>query len=159
MLAIMFWGDDEEKKKARIEGNLRHKREGRGGARPKPPSPPAAVSTGDSAAREELARQTAVISEKQEELKHLMVQQNKVLQLILEKQDKPVYEVFNPPSTEQLSKREPDLGLPTLQELDVKVISTEGIEIQGEVGEEKKEGQSIRSSAARLREIKQRGKR
>jgi hypothetical protein len=155
MLAVMFWGDDEQQKKTRVEQTLRKKREERGTGRLKPPALPDNTSREDPGTAEELFRQTELINEQQSEirdLKHLLIQHGKVLEKILEKQDGPQYEILNQPTAKEL--RESGGDLPSLQELNVNVINTEGIETRGEVGENRKEGTSIKDRVSRLRALK-----
>jgi hypothetical protein len=154
MLAVMFWGDDEQKQKTRVEEKLRKKKEERRGERAKQSTPTHKPS--DSGNAEELAHQTELINAQQNELvalKHLLVQHGKVLQQILEKQETPTVVGYV-----EREIREGGDDLLSLQEINVDVIHTEGIETTGTAGEEMKEGQSIKDRASRLRALIQRGK-
>lgn len=155
----MFWGDDEQQKKTRVEKQLRKKKEERSGERLKPAPLPDNASVGEPVTSEELSRQTELINEQQAEirdLKHLLIQHGRVLERILEKQDQPQYESINRPTVKNM--REEEEGLPSLQEVNVNVIHTDGIETTGKAGEEITEGQSIKDRASKLRALKQRGK-
>jgi hypothetical protein len=156
MLAVMFWGDDEQKQKTRVEEKLRKKKEERRGERAKQPVPTHEPS--DSGNAEELAHQTELIGAQQRELvdlKHLLVQQGKVLQQILEKKETHTVESIRYVEKET---REGGDDLPSLQEINVDVIHTEGIETTGEAGEEATEGKSVKDRASKLRALIQRGK-
>ena len=156
MLPVMYWGDDEEQRKKRLEKKLSEKKAKRKGEVPPPPVAPPPPPLPDNAEIEGdlLAEQNA---EDIRDLKHLMVQQNKMIKELLDKSGEPRYEIIKP-SAEEVRKREVDPSLPTLGELDVKVIKTDGFETQGEAGQTK-EGESVKDRAAKLRALKQkRGK-
>ena len=156
----MYWGDSEEEKKKRLEEKLRQKKAKRMGEVPPPPGPIPPPLPDNAEIIEDDATHDMLSSQQEEirDLKHLIVQQNKVLQKILEKQDSPRYEIIHKPTAEEIRRRETDPSLPTLDELDVKVIKTDGFETQGEAGQTK-EGESVKDRAAKLRAIKQkRGK-
>ena len=157
MLAVMFWGDDEQKQKTRVEEKLRKKKEARRGEKSRQPAP--THETSDSGNAEELAHQTELINAQQGELlslKHLLLQQGKVLQQILKKQGTPSERVIQYVEKETKGGGEEDL--PSLQEINVDVIHTEGIETTGEAGEEATKGQSVKDRASKLRALIQRGK-
>ena len=109
MLAAMYWGDDEEKRKKRLEQKLSDKKAKRAGEVPPPPVPPPpppeeekviVQTVGDLETQELLTKQQEEIKD----LKHLAVQQSKMLKMILEKQDKPTFEVISKPSAEEVRK-------------------------------------------------------
>lgn len=156
MLPIMYWGDDEEQKKKRVAEDLRRKKAKRKGELVE-----ANIVTDEGSSSEEVAKQQVLLAEQGHEiseLKHLLIKQSKQLEKILEQQSAPRYEVIHKPSAEEVRLKEPDPSLPTLGELDVKVIKTDNIEAQGEAGEVTKQGQSVKDRVAKLRELKKRGK-
>lgn len=147
----MYWGDDEERRKQRIGEQLRKKKAQRRGE-------PVSITDGaeiieeeDPSIKEEQYRQSLEL----ESLRHLLVQQTKMLQQIMDKQETNKVVVVSP-ELQQVEKKikERDHYLPTLGEIDVKVIKTEGIETQGEAGEVVKEGQSIKDRVAKLKALK-----
>lgn len=160
MLA-MYWGDDEQKRKHRLEESLRLKKEGRRGElkREKENSMEDATISHDLLSKEDIDKQTELINNQQSEirdLKHLMVQQNKVLEKILENQSKKYEVVYQSAPVQTVPERKPDVFvMPTLGEIDIKVINTEGIESEGEVGDTRTRGDSVKDRVARLKKLKQ----
>lgn len=146
----MYWGDNEEDKKKRLEEKLRRKKAKKKGE-PLPLQPSSddlEVIKEDDTTQDLLEQHQIEIRD----LKHLLLQQNKMLQKIIEKQDTQ-YEVVYKPSVVD-SKNEKTFIMPTLGEVDVKVIKTDDIESQGEIGESRKEGESVKGRAAKLKALK-----
>lgn len=160
MLLAMYWGDSEEEKKKRLEEKLRQKKAKKMGEIPPPPGPVPPPLPDNAEIIEDDGSQSLLDEHSGEirDLKHLIIQQSKMLQQIMEKQDTPRYEVIHKPSAEEIRIKEKDPSLPTLGELDVRVVKTDGIETQGEAGQTK-QGESVKDRAAKLRALKnKRGK-
>lgn len=147
MLTIMYWGDDDERKKQRVSDKLSKKRAKRKGTLPDN----AGVS--DS---EETRVQLEAQSQEIKGLQNLILKQAQLLEKILEKQDSR-YEVVYKPSAEEIRLQETVEDLPKLQDLDINIIKTEGIETSGKAGS-MTQGQSVKDRASRLRELKKRSK-
>lgn len=158
----MYWNqDDEQKRKQRLEESLRLKKEARRGElkKEKENSMEEATILYDGVSKEDIDKQTELINNQQSEirdLKHLLVQQNKVLEKILENQSKKYEVVYQSAPVQNVPEEKLDgFVMPTLDEIDVKVINTEGIESEGEVGDMRTRGDSVKERVARLKKLKQ----
>jgi hypothetical protein len=153
----MYWGDNEQQRKQRLEESLRLKKELRKGEKLKESRmEDAVIHVDNTEALEELNKQSKKIDSQQSEirdLKHLLVQQNKVLEKILENQSNKVEVVYK---TEITPEVKTDTGLPKLEEVDVKLIQTDGITSEGTAGDVKK-GVSVKDKVEMLKRLKKGG--
>jgi hypothetical protein len=161
MPLAMYWNtDDEQKRKQRLEESLRLKKEARRGEclKEKENLTNDETNTTNNVSKQDIDKQTELINNQQSEirdLKHLMVQQNKVLEKILENQSKKYEVVYQSAPVPEAPSRMPDFVMPTLGEIDIKVINTDGIESEGEVGDTRTRGDSVKERVARLKKLKQ----
>jgi len=152
----MYWGDNEQRRKQRLEESLRLKKELRKGEKLKEVKmEDAVIHVDNTEALEELNKQSKKIDSQQSEirdLKHLLVQQNKVLEKILENQSNKV-EVVYKTEVEVPKLKE---ALPSLNEnISADIIDKTGIEISGgAIGKSQTTGESISDKVRRLKEMR-----
>ena len=148
-MILMLWErETEHQRKQRVGEKLSLKRAEAKGQLVITPETPAEAGGNQEEVQEELRS-----------LKHLMVQQGKVLERILERQDQvPVYvTVPAPPSAQESVPRAlPKMDMPVLDEnISVCVIDKTGIEVSGgTVGKDQSEGENISDRIRKLRELK-----
>lgn len=152
---ITYWEDDsEEKRKMRREEKLRAKKMGN---EEKVESAPPPVSPDLPADKilELLSQQTALSldqSKKIDELSKVILEQQRVIQEIKEQGPAVVVREVSEESGTPIKKEKEKIV--KLDDIDVKVIDTTGIETVGEVSGEVTKGTSIKSQLAKLKRLK-----
>lgn len=160
---MVYWNPEDDKK--RLEQRLRRKREERAGFKQEEVVVQEVESVGLGETLEALERQKMVSEQQSQQIKTLtdaLTGQTELLRKILENQEKKdspagEYQVIYKPA--DINKKEAEAGLPSLNDYDVNVIDTSGIEVgMGKAGEKKSTGDSIKEKAARLRALRNKKK-
>ena len=157
MVLLMYWEDDsEEKRKMRREERLRAKKLGAEVIEPpvEQPSTPHGNDLSVEKILELLSKQTALSldqSNKIEELSKVIIEQQRVILEIRE--NGPVTVKQSEP--EEIKKKK--LKVVKLDDIDVNIIDTTGIETVGEAGGEVTKGSSIKDQLAKLKRLKRQG--
>jgi hypothetical protein len=151
VILAMYWEkDDETHKKQRMIEGQKQKKFGKA----KDGTEYEVVSLDDySQTAEEIKRQNDLIAKQQQDingLHGLLVNLTKMV----ENQSNGTTIIYQGTQEEKAFVKED--GMPTLGELDIQVINTEGITTQGEVGQLKTEKSDTQNQVARLRELKSR---
>lgn len=151
---MTYW-DDEDNRKVLREEKLREKR----GLLVKSAPPPVESAIDKEhldkvlAILEQQMQLTAAQTQQLNELHQALDNQGQVLSKLLEKEPVVITEGGITKTVKRASEE-----LPILGDIDVNVVDTSGIETQGEAGEQKTEGNSVKDRVARLRELKNKGK-
>jgi hypothetical protein len=162
MVLLMYWeNDNEDKRKARREEKLRAKKLGL----PEPEMIPAEI-TNDSSKEilEILSKQTAISldqSKKIDQLSQIILEQQKIIDKISDQRPevvtreiiREVPEGDKPREEEETSKKK----FMKLDDIDVNVIDTSGIEAVGETVGTVTQGQNIKSQVEKLKKLRKRG--
>lgn len=157
MVLLMYWEDDsEEKRKLRREERLRAKKKGTEVVDPpveQAPPPPSNDLSIDKIL-EVLSKQTALSmdqSNKIDELSKIIIEQQKVIQEI--KENGPTVVKIEKDVEEKQEKQK----VTKLDDIDVNIIDTTGIETVGEASGEITKGSSIKDQLAKLKRLRKQG--
>jgi hypothetical protein len=162
LLLMVYWNPEDEK--SRLERRLRRKREERAGIKQEDivVQDVEAVEIGHTL--KALEDQKRVSEEQTEQIRMLtaaLAGQKELMEEIIshqkEQKNETGYQVIYKPA--DINKTEVEEGLPSLDDYNVNVIDTSGIEVgMGKAGETKSTGGSIKDKAARLKALRQKKK-
>lgn len=150
VILAMYWEKDNEshKKQRVVEGQRQKKATRRGEEKAGVENNQEVIVVESSITAEEIKKQNELIIKQQEDIKGLQKLLVNLTKIVQNQTNETTIIYQNVPEE---TKTEDDF--PILNDLDVKIISTDGFETSGEVGEEKKEGSSILDKSDRLKKL------
>jgi hypothetical protein len=158
MVLLMYWENEtEEKRKIRREERLRAKKLGL--PEPQHDEPPSTSDASTEKILEILVKQTEMSADqgkKIDQLSHIILEQQKLIDKIGEHKDQGVTrEIIREVSTgTKVVEDKQEEKFTRLEDIDVNIIDTSGIETVGEVTGQVTKGDSIKNQLAKLKELR-----